>query len=77
MSYRRLRAICVKPGFVRTAMTEGLKTPPFAGEPDAVARDVVRAIDRGAPVVYTPGIWRCIMLVIRMLPRLVMRRIGF
>jgi len=72
-----LRAICVKPGFVRTGMTEGLKTPPFAGEPDAVARDVVRAIDRGLPVVYTPGIWRWIMLVIRMLPRLVMRKIGF
>ena len=30
-----LRTICVKPGFVRTGMTEGLKTPPFAGEPDA------------------------------------------
>ena len=72
-----LRAICVKPGFVRTGMTAELKAPPFAGEPDAVARDVVRAIDRGAPVVYTPGIWRWIMLVIRTLPRLVMRRIGF
>jgi len=72
-----LRAICVKPGFVRTAMTAGLPTPPFAGEPERVARDVVRAIDRGRPVVYAPGIWRWIMLVIRMLPRLVMRRIGF
>jgi len=72
-----LRAICVKPGFVRTGMTAGLPTPPFAGEPEGVARDVVRAIERGKPVVYTPGIWRWIMLVIRMLPRLVMRKIGF
>ena len=72
-----LRAICVKPGFVRTGMTAGLPTPPFAGEPDGVARDVVRAIERGKPVVYTPGIWRWIMLVIRMLPRFVMRKIGF
>ena len=67
---RGLRAICVKPGFVRTGMTEDLKAPPFAGEPDAVARDVVRAIDRGAPVVYAPGIWRWIMLVIRLLAAL-------
>jgi NAD(P)-dependent dehydrogenase (short-subunit alcohol dehydrogenase family) len=72
-----LRAICVKPGFVRTAMTAGLPTPPFAGEPEGVARDVIRAIDRGRPVVYAPGIWRWIMLVIRMLPRFVMRKIGF
>jgi decaprenylphospho-beta-D-erythro-pentofuranosid-2-ulose 2-reductase len=72
-----LRVICVKPGFVRTGMTAALKPPPFAGEPDAVARDVVRAIDRGNPVVYAPGIWRWIMLVIRTLPRFVMRKIGF
>jgi NAD(P)-dependent dehydrogenase (short-subunit alcohol dehydrogenase family) len=72
-----LRTICVKPGFVKTGMTEGLKPPPFAGEPAAVARDVVRAIDAGKPVVYTPGIWALVMLVIRWLPRFVMRRIGF
>ena len=72
-----LRAICVKPGFVRTGMTAGLPAPPFAGEPEAVARDVVRAIERGKPVVYAPGMWRWIMLVIRMLPRFVMRKIGF
>ena len=72
-----LRVICVKPGFVRTGMTAGLPVPPFAGEPDGVARDVVRAIDRGRPVVYAPAIWRWIMLVIRMLPRFVMRKIGF
>ncbi len=72
-----LRVVCVKPGFVRTGMTEGLKPPPFAGEPDGVARRVLRALDRGTPVVYAPAIWRWIMLVIRSLPRFIMRRIGF
>ncbi len=74
---RGLRTICVKPGFVKTGMTSGLKQPPFAGEPEPVARDVLRAIDRGTPVVYTPWIWRYIMAVIRLLPRFVMRRISF
>lgn len=72
-----LRVICVKPGFVKTSMTEGLKPPPFASEPDVVARDVMRALERGTPVVYTPRIWALIMLVIRWLPRFAMRRIGF
>jgi len=72
-----LRTICVKPGFVKTGMTEGLKPPPFSGEADAVAAAVVRAIDRGTPIVYAPGIWRVIMFVIRLLPRFVMRKIGF
>lgn len=72
-----LRVVCVKPGFVRTGMTAGLPEPPFAGEPEAVARQVLRAIDRGKPVVYAPPIWRWVMTVIRCLPRFVMRRVGF
>jgi short-subunit dehydrogenase len=72
-----LKTILVKPGFVKTAMVTGLPVPPFAGEPDAVARRVLRAIDRGTPVVYAPGIWRWVMLAIRLLPRAVMRRIAF
>ena len=69
--------VCVKPGFVKTGMTAGLTPPPFAGESDAVARVVLRAIDGGRPVVFAPPIWRWVMLVIRCLPRAVMRRIGF
>jgi NAD(P)-dependent dehydrogenase (short-subunit alcohol dehydrogenase family) len=72
-----LRTVCVKPGFVKTSMTDGLTPPPFAGEPEDVARIVLRAIDRGTPVVYAPSIWRWVMMVIRNLPRFVMRRIGF
>ena len=72
-----LRTICIKPGFVKTGMTEGLKVPPFAGEADAVAGEIIRAMDRGRPVAYTPRIWALIMLVIRHLPRFVMRKIGF
>ena len=72
-----LQTICIKPGFVKTGMTANLKPPPFAGEPEAVAARALRAIDRGTPVVYAPWIWRYIMLVIRSLPRFVMRRIGF
>jgi NAD(P)-dependent dehydrogenase (short-subunit alcohol dehydrogenase family) len=72
-----LRVVCVKPGFVRTSMTEGLPAPPFAGEPEGVARIALRAIDRGTPVVYAPPIWGLVMTVIRLLPRFVMRRVGF
>ena len=72
-----LRTVCVKPGFVKTSMTEGLTPPPFAGEPVAVAATVLRAIDRGTPVVYVPAMWALVMLVIRNLPRFVMRRVGF
>src|SRR5262249_4331327 len=72
-----LSVLCVKPGFVKTGMTAGLKPPPFAGEPEQVARDVIRAMDSRKALIYTPGIWALVMLVIRFLPRFVMRKIGF
>jgi len=72
-----LVTVCVKPGFIKTSMTAGMEPPPFAGEPEQVARDVMSAIDKGKPMVYTPKAWGLVMAVIRRLPRLVMRRINF
>ncbi len=74
---RGVRVLCVKPGFVRTGLTEGMPVPPFAGDPEPVARTVLKALDGGARVVYAPPMWRWIMLVIRSLPHAVMRRIRF
>lgn len=75
--HQGLRTICVKPGFVHTSMTADLEPPPFSGKPNPVARRVLRAIDRSQPVVYAPPIWRWVMLVVRHLPRIIMRRANF
>jgi short-subunit dehydrogenase len=72
-----LKTVCVKPGFVRTTMTEKLKAPPFAGEPDEVAETVLKGIDAGTPVVYAPPIWRWVMTAVKALPRFAMRRAAF
>lgn len=72
-----LWVLCVKPGFVRTGMTAGLPVPPFAGTADQVAADILRAMDRKQPLLYTPAMWKLVMLVIRNLPRTVMRKVGF
>lgn len=72
-----LRVLTVKPGFVKTGMTAGLKPPPFAGEPEQVASDVLLAMRMGWPVLYTPLVWAPIMTAIRALPRFVMRKINF
>lgn len=72
-----LITLCVKPGFVKTGMTEGLQPPPFAGEPEGVAAQVISAIDGNKPLIYAPRMWGLVMFVIRLLPRFVMRKIGF
>ncbi len=74
---RGLRTVCIKPGFVRTSMTAGLPEPPFASDAGPVATRALAAIDRARPVTYAPRIWGLIMLVIRWLPRMVLRRVGF
>lgn len=65
----------VKPGPVRTRMTAGLRRGPLMAEPAAVAADIVRAVDAGKAVVYTPAVWRPIMAVIRALPGPLFRRL--
>jgi len=74
---RGVRVICVRPGFVKTEMTAGLPVPPFAAEPEAVAKVVAAALTAPKRVVYAPGIWRWVMLVIRSLPHFVVRRLKF
>ena len=72
-----LVTVCVKPGFVKTGMTEGQEPPPFAGEAEEVARVALRGLDAGRPVVYAPPVWRAVMSAVRALPRFVMRRARF
>lgn len=61
--------LTVKPGFVRTKMTEGMKLPPpVTADPGQVARDIYRAFAKGKDVLYTLWMWRWIMFLIRCLP---------
>lgn len=63
----------VKPGFVRTRMTEGIKSALMA-EPEKVAREITSAIRNRREVIYTPAIWKWIMLIIRNIPNPLFRR---
>jgi short-subunit dehydrogenase len=76
-SSQGLTVLAIKPGFVKTGMTSGLPVPPFAGDPDRVAKLVLTAIEKKKAVAYVPKPWALIMFVIRLLPRAVMRKIGF
>lgn len=61
----------IKPGFVDTPMTASFKKGALWAQPDQVAKDIVQAVDKGATVVYTPGFWRVIMLIIKHIPEFV------
>ncbi len=61
--------ICVKPGFMDTAMTYGTPLPgPLVATPAQAGKAIHRAIERRRHTVYVRWFWRYIMLIIRAIP---------
>ena len=72
-----VHVVTVKPGYVRTRMTDGLDLPaPLTATPDEVADAVVRAVRRRCDVIYVRPIWRWIMLVVRAIPEPLFKRLA-
>ncbi len=71
-----INVLDIKPGPVDTPMMAG-RTQALVASVDAVARDIVRAIDRRKGVVYTPWFWRIIMRIVRMIPEPIFLKIKF
>lgn len=67
--------LIVRPGFVATKMTAGMKAPPLSTTADAVAEATDRALRQGREIVWVPSALRWVMLVARHLPRPVFRRL--
>jgi decaprenylphospho-beta-D-erythro-pentofuranosid-2-ulose 2-reductase len=65
----------VRPGFVRTKMTAGLKPAPLSQTPEQVADVVLDAVRRHKELVWAPPQVRFLMSVLRHLPRAIFRRI--
>jgi decaprenylphospho-beta-D-erythro-pentofuranosid-2-ulose 2-reductase len=70
-----VRVLVVRPGFVTTKMTAGLKPAPLSTTPEAVAEATVRALDGHAHTVWVPGQLRLLFSVLRHLPRPLFRRL--
>ena len=69
--------VTVKPGFVATRMTKDMALPALlTAQPQEVARDIYRAVIRGKDIVYSKWYWRWIMLVIRLLPEPIFKRLN-
>jgi len=69
------RVLVVRPGFVRSKMTEGLDAAPLAVSPDAVAEAVVTGVADGAEQIWVPRPMRAVMSALRHVPRPVFRRL--
>jgi decaprenylphospho-beta-D-erythro-pentofuranosid-2-ulose 2-reductase len=70
-----VHVMIVRPGFVHTKMTAGMKAAPLSVTPDQVAEAVVRGIAHGRDIVWAPPAMRVLMSVLRHMPTAVFRRL--
>jgi decaprenylphospho-beta-D-erythro-pentofuranosid-2-ulose 2-reductase len=72
-----VNVLTIKPGFVATPMTAGLPLPAaLVSSPERVASDIDAAIAGRSSVLYTAWFWRWIMLVIKLIPATIFRRLS-
>jgi short-subunit dehydrogenase len=69
--------ITVKPGYVRTAMTQNIQLPAIiTGNPDQVATDIVSAVEKKQSIIYTLWYWHLIMFIIKVIPEFIFKKLN-
>lgn len=68
--------LTIKPGFVDTAMTYGMEGLFLVASPDKVAKDIILAIEKKKDILYTPGFWKYIMLIIKNIPERIFKKMS-
>ncbi|PRY12562.1 decaprenylphospho-beta-D-erythro-pentofuranosid-2-ulose 2-reductase [Kineococcus rhizosphaerae] len=71
-----VRVVVVRPGFVHTKMTEGLKTAPLSVSAEQVAEVAVDAVRTGKETVWAPEPMRWVMSALRHVPAPVFRKLS-
>ena len=65
----------LRPTFVRSKMTEGMKVQPLSASVDEVADDAVTGLSRGATVIWSPPKLRFVAIGMQAAPQAIWRRL--
>lgn len=71
-----VKVTTVKAGFMDTAMTFGLPGMFLVAQPSSAATAIFHAAAKGREVIYFPWFWRWIMLIIKLIPERVFKRLS-
>ncbi|MGP1358068.1 SDR family oxidoreductase [Roseicyclus sp.] len=75
LAKKGVHVVTVLPGFVATAMTEGMDLPEkLTAQPEEVAAAIVKAVKRRKNVIYVRPIWRIVMAVIKAIPEPIFKK---
>ncbi len=73
---QNVRVITIKPGFVDTRMMFGRPGIFLAASPDYIGERIARSIKTQRDIIYLPGFWRYIMLIIKLIPEKIFKRLN-
>jgi decaprenylphospho-beta-D-erythro-pentofuranosid-2-ulose 2-reductase len=68
--------LVVRPGYVRTRMTEGTTEPAFTVNPDQVGAAIARGVREGRAIIHVPPVLGPMMALLRLLPTPLFRRLA-
>lgn len=70
-----IKIVDIRPGFVDTPMTAHIDKGPLFASAEQVAEGIVKAMRSGRNIVYLPWFWRFIMLIIRVIPECIFKKL--
>jgi decaprenylphospho-beta-D-erythro-pentofuranosid-2-ulose 2-reductase len=70
-----VRVLVIRPGQVRTRMSAHVKEAPLTVDKEYVANLAVTASAKGKELVWAPGAFRYVMIVLRHIPRAIFRKL--
>ncbi len=75
--YKKINVLTVISGYVKTKKNKGLNKPGFlTSTPKEIANDIYKAQQKGKDVIYSKRIWKLIMLLIKMIPEFIFKKLS-
>ena len=71
-----VNVITIKPGFVDTPMTSAFEKGLLWSTPDKIAKSILTCVSKNRAVCYVPAFWYLIMLVIKLIPEWLFKRMS-
>lgn len=74
---KNVQIIDIRPGLVDTPMTKNIKKSFLFASPEKVAKDIVIGISKNKDIIYTPYFWKIVMMVIKLIPEKIFKKLKF
>ena len=73
---KNINVITIKPGFVDTPMTANMPKNPLYSSASKVGKSIISSMQKGRDIAYVPGFWRYIMLIIKLIPEKIFKKLS-